>query len=241
MALELTPLTAGLDDGPAAAVRDRIIRAAAMLICEGGRDAATTRAVANAAAVQAPTIYRLFGDKRGLLDAVAEHGFATYAREKGTAPAHPDPVRDLRAGWDMHVAFGLAHPELFAIINGDPRRSSSPAFEAGLAVLRQRVRRIALAGRLKVSETRAVALLHAVGTGTILTLLSHDPASRDPGLSRAACDAVMAAITDETDTSNTKAAAAATLRASLDATSLLTAGERGLMAELLDRLAPQHG
>ncbi|WP_428391668.1 TetR/AcrR family transcriptional regulator [Lichenicoccus sp.] len=235
-----THVTAGYDDKPATeAVRDRIIQAAASLIAEGGRHAATTRAVATAAAVQAPTIYRLFGDKRGLLDAVAEHGFAAYVREKGIARANPDPVRELRDGWDIHVAFGLAHPELFAIISGDPRQSSSPAFEAGLAVLRQRVRRIALAGRLKVSETRAVALLHSVGTGTILTLLSQHPDSREPGLSRAACDTVMAAITDETDTPNAAAAAAAALRASLDATALLTAGERGLMEELLDRLA--HG
>ncbi|MBC8122483.1 MAG: TetR family transcriptional regulator, partial [Gemmatimonadaceae bacterium] len=50
-------------------VRARIVVAAAGLIDSGGRDAATTRAVAAAAAVQAPTIYRLFGDKRGLLDA----------------------------------------------------------------------------------------------------------------------------------------------------------------------------
>jgi AcrR family transcriptional regulator len=47
----------------------------------------TTRSVALAAGVQPPTIYRLFGDKDGLLDAVAEHGFAHYAANK--RPADP--------------------------------------------------------------------------------------------------------------------------------------------------------
>jgi AcrR family transcriptional regulator len=61
-------------------VRARILAAAAALIADGGRDALTTRAVSAAAGVQAPTIYRLFGDKSGLLDAVAELGFAAYLR-----------------------------------------------------------------------------------------------------------------------------------------------------------------
>ena len=55
--------------------RERIVACAAELLTRGGREALTTRAVASAAEVQQPTIYRLFGDKEGLLEAVAEHGF----------------------------------------------------------------------------------------------------------------------------------------------------------------------
>ena len=54
-------------------LRLQIIEAAARLLREGGALAVTTRGVADAASVQPPTIYRLFGDKDGLLDAVAEH------------------------------------------------------------------------------------------------------------------------------------------------------------------------
>jgi AcrR family transcriptional regulator len=79
--------------------RARIVAAAAGLIAAGGRDAATTRAVAAAARVQAPTIYRLFGDKRGLLDAVAEYEMAAYMAEKARRAPHPDPLQDLRDGW----------------------------------------------------------------------------------------------------------------------------------------------
>ena len=70
----------------------------------------TTRSVALAAGVQAPTIYRLFGDKNGLLDAVAEHGFATYMARKPPGDPTADPVESLRAGWELHVGFGLANP-----------------------------------------------------------------------------------------------------------------------------------
>ncbi|MES2465384.1 MAG: TetR/AcrR family transcriptional regulator, partial [Armatimonadota bacterium] len=155
------------DDTPEEDVRTRIVTAAAELIAAGGRDAATTRAVATAAAVQAPTIYRLFGDKRGLLDAVAEHGLASYMAEKFLREPHSDPVQDIRDGWDTHIAFGLAHPGLFAIMSGDPQpRALSPAVASGLNVLRRRIRNIALAGRLRISEERALALVQSVGVGT---------------------------------------------------------------------------
>ena len=69
-------------ENPAKSTRDRIVEAAAGLLTEDGREAVSTRAVSAAARVQAPTIYRLFGDKQGLLDAVASHGFASYLRGK---------------------------------------------------------------------------------------------------------------------------------------------------------------
>lgn len=226
------------ETAPADDVRTRIVVAAAGLIAASGRDAATTRAIAAAAAVQAPTIYRIFGDKHGLLNAVAEHVLAAYVAEKSGREPHPDPVQDLRDGWDMHITFGLTHPDLFAIMSGDPLRPLSPAVAAGLDVLRQKVRNIALVGRLRVSEERAIALLHSACTGTVLTLLGGSEAQRDLGLSETACEAIMAAITGEVIAAEPgPSGAAATLRASLDQTSVLTDGERHLLEELLDRIA----
>jgi AcrR family transcriptional regulator len=217
--------------------RTRIIAAAARLIAEGGRDAATTRAVAASAGVQAPTIYRLFGDKQGLLEAVAEAEIAAYISAKADREPHPDPLEDLRESWDRHVAFGLANPGLFAIMAGDARpRTHSRAVESGIAVLRVRVRRLALAGRLQMPEERAVLLIHAAGTGTLLALLGQPEDSRDPGLSAAAREATLAAITGATPAEAGPRGAALALRASLDAVETLSPGERHLMAELLDRI-----
>ena len=79
--------------------RQRIVEAAAALLHDHGAAALTTRGVAQAAGVQAPTIYRLFGDKDGLLDALAEHVMATYVAARATAvPTDADPVDQVRAG-----------------------------------------------------------------------------------------------------------------------------------------------
>lgn len=225
-------------------VRARIVAAASELIAAGGRDAATTRAVAVAAGVQAPTIYRLFGDKRGLLDAVAEAGLAAYVAGKAAQEPHPDPVQDLRDGWDMHVAFGLAHPGLFSIMAGDPHpRASAPAVQQGLDVLRRRVRNIASAGRLKVGEDRAIALLQAMGNGTVLILLSQPEEQRDLGLSEVAREALIQATTCDAEGTSLAGpnSAASALHAMLDRVSVLTPGESGLLRELLERIANQGG
>ena len=65
--------------------RAKIVECAARLFQEEG--AVTTRSVARAAGMQAPTIYRFFEDKEALLDAVAEHVFATYVVKTCSATA----------------------------------------------------------------------------------------------------------------------------------------------------------
>lgn len=226
-------------DGP----RKRIIEAASALIAKGGRDAATTRAVATSAGVQAPTIYRLFGDKHGLLDAAAEHGLACYIETKAKRTPDPDPVQELRDGWDTHVEFGLEHPWLHAIMNSDVhRRKSSPAVAAGLEILRYKIREVAKVGRLQVSVARAVSLIESACLGTVMTLLSDVEEKRDAGLSEASRDAVIAAITGEADVGIEPGVlnAANALRASLDEAPCLSDGERHLLRELLDRIADDN-
>jgi len=153
-------------------VRHRLIEVAADLLATKGPAAVTTRSVAEAAGVQAPMIYRLFGDKDGLLSAVVEHGFASYLARKRVAPVDDDPVADLRAGWDLHVGFGLANPALFRLMHtAMPTPDESTDLEAGIAVLHERVHRVAQAGRLQVAEPRAVQLIHAAGTGVVFALI----------------------------------------------------------------------
>src|SRR4051794_13063467 len=104
------------DISAAPTTRDRILRAAAALLEREGRDAVSTRAVGTAAGVQAPTLYRLFGDKAGLLQAVAAYGFESYLVQKHGLDESDDPVADLRRGWDMHVQFGLSRPAFYMLM-----------------------------------------------------------------------------------------------------------------------------
>ena len=219
--------------------RDRVVAAAAALLARGGREALTTRAVATAAGVQAPTIYRLFGDKQGLVDAVAEHGFTTYLRQKRTDGPSVDPVENLRLGWDLHVGFGLSNPALFAAMYGDPRPDgASPAAARALVMLRERMRSLALAGRLRVDERCAADMVRAAACGVVFVLLETPVGERDPGLSNATREAVIAAISADAPEPEqlSLAPVATTLRALLPGVNGLTNCERQLLAEWLDRL-----
>lgn len=226
------------------ALRARILAAAAALLDREDRDALTTRTVAAAAGVQAPTLYRLFGDKRGLLDAVAQHGFAAYLRDKEGAVPRADPADELREGWDLQVAFGLAHPAVYTLMTGDARPGTpSPAEVAGRDHLRRKLRALALAGRLRTGEERAALLLHAGCRGLILTLLSLPAAERDPELSVLAREGVLATLltAGAPPAAPGPAGAAVQLRAYLPQTPLLSPGERALMDEWLVRLAASPG
>jgi len=231
-----------------AEVRAAVVASAERLLREGGPAAVTTRGVAEAAGVQAPTLYRLFGDKDGLLEAVAEHAVATFVAAKaGVAAAAAadgvDPVEDLRAGWRGYLEFGLANPAVVALLTDPVRRPGSAAARTGLEVLARRVHRLAMAGRLRVPEHRAVELVHAAGTGAVLTLLARPPQDRDPQLGEDLLEAVLARVLHDepgpapTTEPDAAAAAAVTLRARADDLAGLTAAERALLVEWLDRVA----
>ena len=232
--------------------RARIVDVAARLLRDQGPGAVTTRGVAEAAGVQAPAIYRLFGDKDGLLDAVAEHVMAAHVSAKAAVVAAAseqdiDPLSDLRAGWDSQIEFGLANPALFRLLGDPDRVPPSPAAEAGRRVLESRVHRVAATGRLRVSEQRAVDLVHAAGMGTIQALLSTPAEQRDRGLAAGMYDAVLRQILTDAPgaTENGPLAAAVALRAVAPRLAVLSEAERRLLAEWLDRvladLSPGEG
>ncbi|OLR92408.1 TetR/AcrR family transcriptional regulator [Actinokineospora bangkokensis] len=221
-------------------LRARIVTAALHLLTEGGVEAVSTRAVSAAAGTQPPTIYRFFGDMQQLLDAVAVRGFEDYLAAKTRPEPAADPVENLRRGWDLHVDFGLANPAVYRLMYARLRTTEqrSPALAATTDVLAQHIHRIAVAGRLRVPEARAAALVHAAGSGTTLSLIATPPPERDPDLSPTAREAVIAAITTEGAAATPgPGAAAITLRASLDDLDRLSAGEKALLAEWLDRVA----
>jgi AcrR family transcriptional regulator len=236
---DTTPAASTDAASPRGDTRQRVIEAAAELLAREGRDAVTTRAVAAAAGLQAPAIYRLFGDKDGLLDAVAEHGYATFLAGKLKTKPSPDPVADLRAGWNLAVEFGISNPELFALMYGEPKRgTTSAAFLAGMQVLTDRVNRLAVAGSLRLSEGLAATVIHATARGAVLTWLSFPEDQRDPALLHTMREAMVAAVTTQAPVVDDPGpvAAAAALRASLPEANALSPAERSLLAEWLDRL-----
>ena len=84
------------------------------------------------------------------------HGFTTYLDSKVRREFTADPVEDLKAGWDLHVGFGLANPAVFSLMHGEPRGGASPpAAVAAAEVLDAHIHRIADVGRLRVPEQRA--------------------------------------------------------------------------------------
>ncbi|GAB3426260.1 TetR/AcrR family transcriptional regulator [Flindersiella endophytica] len=224
--------------------RQRIVDATSRLLADGGRDAVTTRAVSAAAGVQPPTIYRLFGDMRGLLDAVAAHGFSTYLEKKIARPPAGDPVDDLREGWDQHVEFGVSNPELYSLMYGQthPDQQFEAAAKAA-ELLRGLVERIAAAGRLRLGVEEAAQLLHATGLGVVLTLIATPPGQRDPELSQRTREAILSAITldPQRGRSSARKPSAASHAVALKAAlpnlgDVLSEAERGLLAEWLDRI-----
>ncbi|MEV0406204.1 helix-turn-helix domain-containing protein [Actinoallomurus sp. NPDC050550] len=239
----MSPGSPGRESDSAATGREqtrrRVIEVAIDLLTREGRDAVTTRAVAVAAGLQAPAIYRLFGDKEGLLDAVAEHGFAAFLAAKHVDPDPPDPIEDLSAGWDLAVEFGLANPALYTLMYGEPTRSASAAHKAGMEILMGRIRRLAAGGRLRVDEELAAMIIHATARGAVLTWLSLPEDRRDPALLTTLRESMLAAVTNRQPAVQEEgpAGAARALRAALPEQTALSDAERRLLSEWLDRLA----
>ncbi|MEP6781091.1 MAG: TetR/AcrR family transcriptional regulator [Gemmatimonadaceae bacterium] len=233
-------------------VRGRIIRATALLLESGGKDAVSTRAVAAAAGVQAPTIYRQFGDMQGLLQVVAADTLSAYVQQKRVLENSDDPIADLRHGWDHHVAFGVGNPATYLLIYNDAElMAGTPAKREGEAILRSQVTRIAEDGRLGVGVEHAARMINAACRGVVLSLISTAVEARDVRLSDAVREAILTAITvplssdevtKELQSVNRVASRAVALRAVLaEKPNTLSPAEELLLRDWLDRLASTSG
>jgi AcrR family transcriptional regulator len=225
--------------------RSAILRAASLLLAEGGVSAVTTRAVAEASAVQPPTLYRLFGDKDGLLDAMAEHVLEEHtaikvARDSAVAEG-VDPLDDLRESWLAHVAFGLAHPELYMLLLARGRSAPSRATLDGIEVFRAKVVRLALTGRLRVDVERAVSILHAAGIGATVALIEDGAQGHASDLASAMFDAAAGAILDEARAGSSQDALMIAFSAMVPHLTGLTDGERALLGEWASRWGAPSG
>jgi AcrR family transcriptional regulator len=159
-----------------------------LLDASPNRDVAT-RDVCAAAGITPPALYRLFGDKTGLLRAVVDFGFDRYLATKRDAPVSDDPLQDLRDGWDTHTRFALEHPAVYRLM-------FSPAFDevpdsAGeaLRILRGVLERCAAAGLLAADVELAAETIMAANIGLALSLVTQPGRYTHPELSRTVRDA----------------------------------------------------
>ncbi|MFJ9629429.1 TetR/AcrR family transcriptional regulator [Streptomyces sp. NPDC101175] len=200
--------------------RSLIIEAAAELIAQSPSGDVSTRAVCEAAGVQQPVLYRLFGDKDGLLAATVDHVWDQYLETKRAAEKSDDPLRDIQAGWDSHTAFALAHPNAYKLMFAPALRAVPEAAAEAMRILRGDLERLAAQGRLRVAPEIAARMVMSANTGVSLALITRPALYPDAAVSRLVRDAIHQAIlvdpAAETTAADVRAVAATTLLSSLD-------------------------
>jgi AcrR family transcriptional regulator len=227
-------------------VRDRLLVAGAQLMEASGGPDVSTRAICEAAGVQAPTLYHHFGSKDGLLDEVVSHGFRQFlSPDWDTTSDAKDPMEEIRQGWDMHVQFGLQHPAFYAYIYGRVERGKRcGVVDEVQAMLLRALEPAARQGRLTISPSDAAAQILAASSGVILALIT-DPADEpDLTLSHRVRDAILDSVTTRRTGRGPKSATVSTASAAIalastldEATPALSAAELSLLRVWLDRLA----
>lgn len=217
--------------------RERLIAAAADLIATAPGEDFSLRAVCDAVGVKMPTLYHFFGSKQGLVDAVIEHGFDLYLGQKASMESSGDPIQDIRAGWDAHVAFGLANPGFYTLMYGKVSPGHSPAAQSRPSeILRGLTARAEEEGRLVVPSEQAAA--HVLVTNIGVTLRQIILAQPDPALSAAVREGAISAITGTTATTEDPLAAAREIAASRP--DVLGRTQTQLLIEWLTALAGQQ-
>jgi AcrR family transcriptional regulator len=96
-------------------VREALLAAARAELVEHGRAAISLRAVARRAGLSHASPKYHFGDRSGLLTAIATEGFHTLARDLSQVH-EADARQQLAALGRAYIDFGLSHPALFELM-----------------------------------------------------------------------------------------------------------------------------
>jgi AcrR family transcriptional regulator len=152
----------------------RLVDEAARLLVEHGPAGLSLRKLAAAVGVSTMPVYTLFGDKRGLLDAMHREGFRRLGETLRAVPETADPLADLIQLGLAYRRAALASPHLYGLMFGRPVPEFSPgdagraAAEAAYRPLVDGVVRCQRAGALVDGDPERIALhLWAVSHGMI--------------------------------------------------------------------------
>ena len=224
--------------------REKILEAATELLAGASAADVSTRAVCERAGVGAPMLYRLFGDKAGLLAAVVNRGFERYLASKRAARPGEDPVEDLRDGWDNHMRFALEHPSHYRLMYSPELTVPPAAAQEAHDLLHGILERCAAEGRLTVPPALATRMIMSANVGAALSTLTRPEQYTDGTFAERLRDAVLDSVTRPADTAvrdegRQVSVAAATLAARLraDLPPTLTAAESALLQQWLEKLS----
>lgn len=224
--------------------REKILEAATDLLAKAPVADVSTRAVCEAAGVGAPMLYRLFGDKAGLLAAVVDRGFEQYLASKRAARPSDDPVADLRSGWDSHMRFALGHPNHYRLMYAPELTAPPAAAQEAHALLHGILERCAAAGRLTVPPELATRIIMSANVGAALSMLTRPEQYPDAQFSDRLRDAVLDSLTRPAETAAARddgavPVAAATLAARLraDTSPGFSPAESALLQQWLGKLS----
>ncbi|MET0135260.1 MAG: TetR/AcrR family transcriptional regulator [Kibdelosporangium sp.] len=225
-------------------LRTRMLEAAETLLDSSTDRDISTRAVCEAVGVGAPVLYRLFGDKNGLLSAVVDYGFDRYLSIKRAAEPSADPVTDLGNGWDSHVAFALAHPVVYRMMYSPSLTDVPKAAAEALELLRLVLERCAEAGRLTTTPEVAAQTIMSANVGVALSMITQPDTYNDPGLPRRVRDSLFATLLVDkkekpSDTTVTTAALQLSAKLRTTPSDALTGPELALLQQWLGQLATQ--
>ncbi|MCM2423785.1 TetR/AcrR family transcriptional regulator [Streptomyces sp. RKAG293] len=214
--------------------RERILEATAELLATKDALAISTRAICDRAKVGMPEIYRQFGDKEGLLTAVADIGFERFLANKRRNPLTDDPVADLRTAWDSHVAFALGNPHLYRLMFTPTGSAKPQAIKEAQALLLSVVERCREAGRLRTTPELAGQSILSANVGVCLMALSFPELFGGLDISQSVRDAVIGKVTGD-EREDTRIGTATVLAQALVGTLTGTAPADGAAVDRLAR------
>ncbi|MFE2288049.1 TetR/AcrR family transcriptional regulator [Streptomyces sp. NPDC059443] len=219
--------------------RERILEATAELLATKDALAISTRVICERAKVGMPEIYRQFGDKEGLLTAVADLGFERFLANKRRNPLTEDPVADLRTAWDSHVAFALRNPHLYRLMFTPTGEVKPQGIKEAQALLLSAVERCRDAGRLRTAPELAGQSILSANVGVCLMALSFPEPFGSLDISQSVRDAVIGKVTGD-EREDSRITAATVLAQALVGTLTGTApADEAAVADLARALRPK--
>jgi AcrR family transcriptional regulator len=152
--------------------RKEMLRVAVELLQASPEYDISTRAVCEAVGVGAPVLYRLFGDKNGLLSAVVDCVFQRFLGSKRAQELSEDPVADLYSAWDTYISFALKNQAVYRVAYAPALGTVPAGVTEAHKLLRERLVRCAEIGRLNTTLDEAAQLMMAACTGVALSLIA---------------------------------------------------------------------